>query len=64
MVEHQMRASILAVASFWYSAWVDAGQPNLTDFKPGILVSEEQKSIKKEEKSFRKGKIIGREEQH
>lgn len=64
MVEHQMRASILAVASFWYSAWVDAGQPNLTDFKSAILVSEEQKSIKREEKSYRKGKIIGREEQH
>jgi hypothetical protein len=29
MVERQMRASILSVGSFWYSAWVDAGQPNL-----------------------------------
>lgn len=29
MVERQMRASILSVGSFWYSAWVDAGQPDL-----------------------------------
>lgn len=29
MVERQMRASILSVGSFWYSAWVDAGQPTL-----------------------------------
>lgn len=29
MVERQMRLSILAVGSFWYSAWVDAGQPKM-----------------------------------
>jgi len=29
MVERQMRSSILATGSFWYSAWIDAGQPDL-----------------------------------
>lgn len=29
MVERRMRSSILAVGSFWYTAWVDAGQPDL-----------------------------------
>ncbi len=29
MVERRMRQSIFAVASFWYTAWVNAGQPNL-----------------------------------
>lgn len=29
MVERQMRASILKTGSFWFSAWVDAGQPDL-----------------------------------
>jgi len=29
MVEKQMRSSMHLIASFWYSAWVDAGQPNL-----------------------------------
>lgn len=29
MVEKQMRKSILAIGSIWYTAWVDAGQPNL-----------------------------------
>jgi len=29
MVERRMRASIFAVASYWYTAWVDAGQPSL-----------------------------------
>jgi hypothetical protein len=29
MVQRRMRSAILAVGSFWYSAWVDAGQPDL-----------------------------------
>jgi hypothetical protein len=29
MVERRMRQSIFAVASFWYTAWVNAGQPDL-----------------------------------
>ena len=30
MVERKMRAAILAVGSFWYTAWVNAGQPDLS----------------------------------
>jgi hypothetical protein len=29
MVERRMRDAIYAVACFWYSAWIDAGQPSL-----------------------------------
>jgi hypothetical protein len=29
MVERRMRESVLAVASLWYTAWVNAGQPDL-----------------------------------
>ena len=29
MVERRMRQSIYAVACFWYTAWVNAGQPDL-----------------------------------
>jgi hypothetical protein len=29
MIERRMRQSIYAVASFWYTSWVDAGQPDL-----------------------------------
>ncbi|MBB5439422.1 hypothetical protein HDC92_003115 [Pedobacter sp. AK017] len=29
MVERQMRAAIHSIGSYWYSAWVDAGQPLL-----------------------------------
>jgi hypothetical protein len=37
MVEQQMRASIRMVGAFWYTAWVDAGQPDLKgimNYKP------------------------------
>lgn len=33
MVERQMRASIRSTGSFWYSAWIDAGQPELKNVK-------------------------------
>lgn len=38
MVERRMRASIRMVGSLWYSAWVDAGQPDiqrLITYQPG-----------------------------
>lgn len=31
MIERRMRQSIFAVASFWYTAWINAGQPGLID---------------------------------
>ena len=37
MVEEQMIKSIEAVGNIWYSAWVDAGQPVLTDIQFGTI---------------------------
>lgn len=37
MVERQMRTAVKMIGDFWYTAWVDAGQPDLNtliDFKP------------------------------
>ena len=31
MVERQMRSAILSIGSYWYSAWIDAGQPTFED---------------------------------
>ncbi len=33
MVEERMRSSVEVIASLWYTAWVDAGQPNPDDFQ-------------------------------
>ncbi len=53
MVERQMRASILMIGSLWYTAWVDAGQPDLKlliDYKPSA------EEIKKREEELKKWK--------
>ena len=61
MVEKQMRASVKAVGDFWYSAWVDAGQPNMENL---IKVPESELERQREERlnnKYEGGKIIGRE---
>lgn len=41
MVERRMRQSIFAVASFWYTAWVNAGQPDLSKLSnPSISLTD------------------------
>lgn len=35
MVERRLRESIISVSSIWYTAWVDAGMPDLLIQKPG-----------------------------
>lgn len=34
MVERRMRMAVYSIASFWYTAWADAGQPSLTELLP------------------------------
>jgi len=59
MVERQMRASVSATASFWYTAWVNAGKPDLSSLDPADLTSGNKKSLKKELKLWKKGKLFG-----
>lgn len=61
MVESRMRDAILSVGSVWYSAWIDAGQPglsNLSQSKEAVLETDDAEL----EKAFKKGSIIGRPE--
>ncbi|MEN9700355.1 MAG: hypothetical protein RLZZ301_1553 [Bacteroidota bacterium] len=39
MVERRMRAAILMTASIWYTAWIDAGQPDLSSLRTMAPVS-------------------------
>lgn len=60
MVERRLRAAILAVGSIWYTAWVDAGQPNLGDLQntpPSAALLEEMKLL---DASFNSGEHKGR----
>ena len=48
MVERRLRQSIIAVGSVWYTAWVDAGQPDLSKLQnkpPSQAFIEEMKKI-------------------
>lgn len=60
-VEKRMRDAILAIGSSWFTAWVDAGQPDLKLLEtsiPSIVDRQEEETL---EKSVREGKIKGRE---
>ncbi|MBE9602076.1 zinc dependent phospholipase C family protein [Pedobacter sp. MC2016-24] len=58
MVERQMRAAILYTGCYWYSAWVDAGQPSLENLVKRETEDDDQQAI---EKAYQKGNILGRE---
>lgn len=58
MVSRQMRASILSVGSFWYSAWVDAGQPDLNKLIAQPLSTEQKAQLQQEEALYRSGKVL------
>ncbi len=62
MVEEQMRRAILALGSVWFTAWVDAGKPDLTQLKDISSDAESLKEDKKMEDAFNVGKIFGRKE--
>ncbi|MBD1394852.1 zinc dependent phospholipase C family protein [Mucilaginibacter glaciei] len=57
MVQRRMRSSILSVGSFWFSAWVDAGQPDMNKLIERKLTRNQQHQIDKEEALYRAGKV-------
>ena len=64
MIERRMRLSIQSIASFWYTAWVNAGQPDLKElankkFSEADIKEFEELNIKWNTA----GKMIGREEE-
>lgn len=60
MVERRMRQSIFAVASFWYTAWVNAGQPDLSKLTNTALSETDQKELEALNQQWRVGVIKGK----
>jgi len=58
MVERRMRSSILEIGSFWYSAWVDAGQPDLNKLIARRVTKEQRQKIKREADLYKTGKVL------
>ena len=58
MVQRRFRSSIRSVGSYWYSAWVDAGQPDLNKLIAIPLTIDQKKEISAEEMAFKAGKVV------
>lgn len=48
-VERRMRAAVKMIADFWYTCWVDAGQPNLDELITRKINHQEQQKLLQEE---------------
>ncbi len=59
MVEQQMAKSIKASADFWYTAWVNAGKPDLSKLDAPELTKQNKPLLKKELKLWKAGKLFG-----
>jgi hypothetical protein len=58
MIQRRMRSSILSVGSFWFSAWVDAGQPDLNKLIKTPLTYKQKQNLNREEALYRAGKVF------
>ncbi|NOT76093.1 MAG: S1/P1 Nuclease [Cyclobacteriaceae bacterium] len=61
MVERQFRASVKMTGDFWYTAWVDAGQPDLKRLIHYRPTEEELKQNKEELRKWKEGNYASRE---
>jgi hypothetical protein len=65
MVEARMQGAILAIGSAWYTAWVDAGQPDLTNLKKDPLSTPRDSTESEGDKALKNGnKMLGRHEDY
>jgi hypothetical protein len=60
MIERRMRQSIFAVASCWYTAWVNAGQPSLDGLGKDSLSITQKKEFERLNIEWKNGKALGR----
>jgi hypothetical protein len=61
MIERRMRESIEAVASFWLTAWVNAGQPPLSSMAQRPLSAQPMQWLQQLEEAYKNNPIKGRE---
>jgi hypothetical protein len=61
MVERRMRMAIFSVASFWYTAWVNAGEPDLTKLSNKEFSPDDLKEFETLNNAWKNNTIKGRE---
>ena len=57
-INQQLLNSANMVADFWYTAWVDAGKPDLSTLPKTELSKKEKEQLKKEIKSYKNNSLI------
>lgn len=63
MVERRMRQSVYAIASFWYTAWVNAGQPDLSSLVNKSFSEQDLKEFDNLNYNWKAGgKMLGKQE--
>ncbi len=62
MVERKMRAAIFNVGSYWYTAWVNAGSPDLNSLGDKPVSEEMKKNLEEEQKKAKTGTLKSRED--
>jgi hypothetical protein len=60
MVERRLVESIHDIACMWYTAWVDAGQPDLRQLAGDETTAEEEREFEDLNKKWREGRISGK----
>jgi len=60
MVKRKIRVAVFNVGSFWYTAWVNAGQPDLNKLMSKEVTAAHKKELKANEKMWKTGNAGGR----
>jgi hypothetical protein len=58
MVEKQLRLSIAAAANYWFTAWVNAGKPDLSNLDNAQLSKDNAPGLERDLAEWKKGKVI------
>lgn len=59
-VNQQLIKSSSLLADFWFSAWVDAGRPSLSNLLSGEDASAEEKKMRDEYQDYRHNQLLGK----
>ena len=57
MIERQLRGAIAETAAFWYTAWVNAGKPDLSGLDPAELTERNKPFLKRDLQLWQRGKV-------
>lgn len=63
MIERRMRLSVYSIASFWYTAWVNAGQPDLKELTKQQFSETDIKEFEELNRKWNEGRMFGRQEE-